>query len=128
MDVLECVMFQHPDEWGYRVVRVGNEIIIQNSEDKGKSWRDLDLLDGIKIIVPDKVVDGNPYKDFQLLGVDTSKTINPKLIEAIESGQLLNYEIIDGVEYIKFANFRPKRGLQPGDVWLDQNKILRVTG
>lgn len=98
-EVLETIMFTKPPEWGRRVIRRGNEIILQITEDTGKTWIDSPNIDYKPIISESnlKSTSNNPYAGLQFIpvnAINTKGTSQPLAIsteaqEIIDSGTLL---------------------------------------
>lgn len=109
-EVLETVMFDHPSDWGRRIILRNNEIVLQHTGNKGITWKDEDLGD-LKIMLPTTTAKtktvatstNTPYKGLYFTEKSMTKAANlseaeelkicPEMQEIIDSGQLLRKSI-----------------------------------
>lgn len=152
--ILETVMLQRPPEWGRRVIQRGDEILLQTTEDSGKTWTDAPIPEVKLIISPNTKTlksasaDTNKYSGISFylreskgqpmtksaIPANTQidpKSFNPKILESIESGTLLTTTDIANeqgviVENISFLGVYSAEGLSPGQVWRDSQNYLRI--
>ena len=110
--VLETVMFQRPPEWGRRVIQRGDEVLLQTTDNGGKTWIDAPIPE-VNLIIPSTPqtlksasTDTNKYSGISFYLRDpevrqmTKSTINTgvqisddsiksEILESINSGNLL---------------------------------------
>lgn len=109
-EVLETVMFDHPSDWGRRIILRDNEIVLQHTGNKGITWKDENLGD-YKIMLPTTTAKtktvatstNTPYKGLYFTEKAMTKAANlseaeelkicPEMQEIIDSGQLLRKSI-----------------------------------
>lgn len=136
-EILETVMFTRPPEWGRRVIRRGNEILLQGTSDKGVTWRDMPIPE-FKLIIPSTTLrsaTSNPYKGLvpesrlQLRNDSEADTplFSPELQSVIDSGSLLSLSTDTSTETVTFLGAYPVSGLASGQIWRDENNYLRIT-
>ena len=137
--VLEMVMFEHPKQWGRRIIKRGNEIMLQTTEDSGKIWTDAPIPDA-KLVLPESMLrsaSNNPDTGLIIQDTDTlqarssndniEKSAKQEVVESIESGQLLTKtKEDDGLETVTFLGVYSTRGLDVGQVWADGDGYLRI--
>lgn len=143
--VMETVMFQHPPEWGRRVIKRGDEILLQGTSDKGKTWSDMPIPE-FKLTMPEtmlRTASANPYAGLgaksrlQLRSSSESEPLklDQKLQAIVDSGSLLSIEknistSPEGkdleLETITFLGAYKITGLPLGAIWVDSENYLRV--
>ena len=63
--VLETVMFQRPPEWGRRVIQRGDEVLLQTTDNGGKTWIDAPIPE-VKLIIPSTPQALNQHQQIQI--------------------------------------------------------------
>lgn len=138
-EVLETMMFERPPEWGRRVIKKSDgEVMLQTTEDKGKTWQDAPIPD-VKLSLPTAItrsISGNSYAGLVLTPRDamltravaaSTKELKSEVVEAIDSGQLITKTTDDtGIETVTFLSTYAASGLSSGSVWRDANNYLRI--
>lgn len=104
-EVLETVMFDHPSDWGRRIILRGNEVVLQRTVNKGVTWKDEDL-GNYKIMLSTTttktksmntlgkiIYNGLYFAEKVMTKATYTETeelkISPEIQEVINSGQLL---------------------------------------
>lgn len=134
--VLETIMFKRPKQWGRRVIKRGNEILLQRSNDEGQTWIDLPIPE-FRLILPEnnlRSASSNPYEGLSFQHrMQTRSTENQPLTlsdeiqEIVSTGNLLSItEDKDGIEEVRFMGTYALSGLSVGQVWVDDNAYLRI--
>lgn len=137
--VLEMVMFEKPKQWGRRIIKRENEIILQTTVDSGNTWTDAPIPDA-KLTLPESMLrsaSNNPYTGLIIEYTATlqarssndniEKNAKREVVESIESGQLLTKTKDDnGLETVTFLGVYSTRGLDVGQVWADGDGYLRI--
>lgn len=90
--VLETVFFNRPPEWGWRIVQRGNEIVLQNTNDKGKTWTDdtPGLLAEFRLII----------------GEDGTRTLQPRV--EVQTRTLLRSGEVEQAETQEIKSYSPE--------------------
>lgn len=146
--VLETLMFNHPPCWGKRVIKRGNEIILQSTNNKGQTWKDEDPLE-YSFYLPETQLRSssiNPYAGLvgrskvQLRNSNSSGEedikLGPELQAIVDSGNLLELQEITQkdektgrvktVETITFFGAMSYKSLSIGTVYHDEDGFLKV--
>ena len=134
--VMETVMFQPPPEWGQRVIKRDDEILLQGTSDKGVTWRDMPIPE-FKLVMAEIGLRSSSLNPYKGLGVvnrlqlrnsveDESFVLGEELQSIVNSGSLLSKNIESGVETIVFLGAYRTQGLTPGQIWRDEDNYLRI--
>lgn len=133
---METVMFHSPPEWGQRVIKRDNEILLQGTSDRGVTWRDMPIPE-FKLVMAETGLRSsllNPYKGLGVVSrlqlrnsvEDESFVLGEELQSIVDSGSLLSKSVESGVEAIVFLGAYRTQGLAPGQIWRDEDNYLRV--
>lgn len=152
-EVLETIMFEHPADWGRRIILRDNEIILQRTGNKGVTWKDENLGD-YKLMLPAtsqmkslRTSGNNPYQGLQFVPTVLTKSlsneseelkISPEIQSCIDSGKLLSKGLVEkntdtqqyssgNPETITFLGGATFTGLSSNQVYLDENRFLKLS-
>lgn len=152
--VLETVMFQRPPEWGRRVIQRGDEVLLQTTDNGGKTWIDAPIPE-VKLIIPSTPqtlksasTDTNKYSGISFYlrdpevrqmtksTIDTDvqisdDSIKSEILESINSGNLLTIteQVTESgqiLENISFLGVYSAAGLSQGQLWRDSDNYVRI--
>ncbi len=151
--VLETIMFQRPPEWGRRVIRRGDEVLLQTTDDGGVTWIDAPIPE-MKLIIPaspktlkSTSTDTNKYSEISFYlresaaaqktktSIPTNTQIDPvsfkpEILDAINSGNLLTFKEEEkegqNIETVTFLGVYSFVGLYSGSIWRDSKNYLRI--
>lgn len=152
--VLETAMFQRPPEWGRRVIQRGDEVLLQTTDNGGKTWIDAPIPE-VKLIRPSTPqplksasTDTNKYSGISFYlrdpevrqmtksTIDTDVQISDdyiksEILESINSGNLLTIteqvtESGQVLENISFLGVYRAAGLSQGQLWRDSDNYVRI--
>lgn len=137
-EVLETIMFKYPRQWGRRVIKRDNEILLQMTSDSGGTWQDAPIPD-TKLVLPQvktRSISNNPYSGLTLLDTtlkarssenNNTKEVKTEVLNAISSGSLLSKtEDKEGHETVTFLGVFSTSGLSLGQVYQDSQGYLRI--
>lgn len=135
-EVLETIMFKRPKQWGRRIIKRQNEILLQSTSDAGNTWKDAPIPE-FRLILPEnnlRSASSNPYAGLMYQNrmqtrstEDRTLTLSDEIQEIVSSGNLLSItEDKDGIEEVTFMGTYAKSGLTVGQVYQDDNGYLRI--
>lgn len=145
-EVLEILMFKHPSEWGKRIVKRNNEVILQSTNNNGVTWTDDNPLQ-FSLHLPEiqtrstttNVYAGLTCQDkIRLRNSSEAKDIKlgEELQNIVDSGSLLSYEEVTGIdkntgketrtEVITFFGVMAYSALQVGMLYRDANGFVKI--